>query len=428
MDIEQRLQNALFRSTGATEDIVGLINSHKKGWNDDLLKRLVVGVDFPSTAYLRTEKPRILRRFFHFYLSGIVKEEDTVVGILNDVIAIGSTPMGLIWKPSGEEVQGFYPKNNSDPRSLTSCDLIHHSQNLRNVYMPQRPIWESPIQFLYYLHKVIQEIDPESPETAQEKSVMQLATFLALTLYRFATKNAPQMARVFKVIEYKYNLINLVGWPTTRPFSPPCEKCLTICEENLVKGLNSTSNLFIKVVHKFILSQKIDYPDPNVAKILAAALLEDTAKSGMEMISMLRLVQIITQVKWKVIMVKTYNTLTDVSWENLVTFLKEQTNTKFPQYSYHWARIIDCGYFQELAPANNSSLATVFGSVIAHERGNSIWEIEWMKPVSISNDAKFLGTALYEMVKSLDVAETAPEGADVMKRARELKHQKPDKL
>ena len=411
MDIARSLQNALQRSTRATEDLAGLLDPTKEGWSDDLLTQLVRGLNFPSTAYLRTEKPRILKRFFNLYVVGVVEKLDTVVGVLNDVIAIGLTPMGLIWKAPDKEVQGFYPKNTSDPFSLGMCN-----QKL-NMTVEDSQLF----QFRNYLHEIIEGIDPESPETAPEKCVVRLATFLALTLYRFATTNATQMEKAFKETQYKENLINLTGWLARQPFSPPHSACLQICERALAKSLKSTSNLFIKVVHEFVLTKKVGYPDPNVAGILDAALLTDTARNGMGMVEMLYHVQLITQMKWKVIMAKTYNTLTRASWENLVTFFVEQTNINNPQYSYHWARIIDNDYFKGLASDNNEFLATVFKSVIDCDYRNSVRQADWTKPIRGANDVTYLGKALYEMSRSLDEAQTAPEGANLMARALVLR-------
>nr|XP_034183619.1 uncharacterized protein LOC117605916 [Osmia lignaria] len=407
MDIAQSLQNALQRSTRATENLVGLFEPTKKKWSDNLLTQLVRDLNFPSTAYRRTEKPRILKRFFRFYIVGAVDKLDSVVGILNDVIAIGSTRMGLIWKAPNKKEQVFYPKNTSDPPSL---GIYNQKFNMT--------LAESQLnEFQNCLHKVLEEIDPESPETGPEKCVVRLAMFLALTLYRFATRNAIQMEKAFKETQYKKNLINLTEWPARHPFSPPCSACLTICERALAKGLKSTSNLFIKVVHEFVLTKKAGYPDPNVAEILDAALLTDTARNGMGMIELLYHVQLVTQMKWKVIMAKTYNTLTCTSWENLVTFFAQQTNIDNPQYSYHWARIIDNDYFKELTSDNNVFLAAVFTSAIASK--NSEREIDWD-----ANDATYLGKVLYDMSQSLDGAETAPAGVDLKRRALALRNRR----
>ena len=358
-------------------------------------------------------------------MSGEVDKLDTVVGILNDVIAIGLTPMGLIWKPLDNEVQGFYPSNTSDPpplatlqaEALRALTFPHPNANYRK---------NSLIQFQNHLHDVIEGIDPDSQETAPEESVIRLAMFLALTLYRFAIKNEFQMRIAFRTEQYKNNLTNLAGWPTEHPFLPPCKRCLTICEGDLNKCRQSTSKLFTKVVHEFVLTQKVGYPDPHVAGILAAALLTDTAKNGLGMIRMLDQVQVITKRKWEVIMAQTLFQNTELSWKRIKKFLVEQTNTEHPQYSYDWARIIDHAYFMGLSPKENAFLATIFTSVIAHVQGNGVWKAEWTKWVPISEDAKLLGEALSEInQESLDEAQTAPGGADVFKRARELKRQKP---
>ncbi|CAK9821281.1 hypothetical protein ANTRET_LOCUS43 [Anthophora retusa] len=124
---------------------------------------------------------------------------------------------------------------------------------------------------------------------------------------------------------------------------------------------------------------------------------------------------------WKEVAQCTYFAQTAASWSIIMEMFVSQRSRDDPQKSYHWARIIDHGFFRGLAPKENRFLATILAAVIAQVQGEGVWEAEWAKQAPIPHSAKMIGLALYEMNQaSLDVIEGIGTSQPLLQKAREL--------
>ncbi|CAK9801675.1 hypothetical protein ANTQUA_LOCUS2958 [Anthophora quadrimaculata] len=402
-DLQRRFRNDFGRMNEVSDAFVKPTAPFKEGWNDAYLHELASRLHFQRYAYNRNELKKILARFYFLYFQGINQANDSVVSTLNDVIALTETDLGRVWEPPPAASEAFYKANMSQTDSLEGL----HIGVLPAMVFPndewtvvQRQQYQQLLAtydqrsmegFLREVSRIITAIDPAGRSTPAKTSLIRLTSFLALTLYRFATKPHPAMTNTFKKNQYRNNLTSLAGWVAEAPFSPPCDLCLSICSGALVKGLINTSKLFTKIVDEFVASDHPDYPNTSVPGVLAAAVLTHTARNGLGILQMLENVTIILDTNWKEVAKSTYFTLTAASWSTIMEMFVSQRNRDNPQKSYHWARIIDHGFFRGLAPKENRFLATILAAVIAQVQGEEVWEAEWAKQAPIPQSARMIG-------------------------------------
>lgn len=71
------------------------------------------------------------------------------------------------------------------------------------------------------------------PVTKAETAPRKLTGFLAITLWRDATKNEGQLTNAFLKAQYKLNIVALAEWLAENPFAPPCYQCIKLCNTGL---------------------------------------------------------------------------------------------------------------------------------------------------------------------------------------------------
>ncbi|KOC64414.1 hypothetical protein WH47_01582 [Habropoda laboriosa] len=161
--------------------------------------------------------------------------------------------------------------------------------------------------------------------THEEVLLWRLAASLALTLYRFATKNIAQMSNTFRNTRYRSNLVSLAGWLKNKPFSPPCDQCLIVCERALRKGLPTTSDMFTLLSVVFVHAKNADYENASAGEYLAASVLTYTAGNGIGIIQMMEQVCVITNLKREDLSKRMYFLLnTKASWDKIDSFFSQQ--------------------------------------------------------------------------------------------------------
>lgn len=187
---------------------------------------------------------------------------------------------------------------------------------------------------------------------------------MALTLWRAATKNEAQISNAFIKKQYAINLVNLSEWPAEHPFAPSCRTCLSKSVAGLQKGLTITAQMFTIFVHKYVETRKPDFPTPQMAGYLSAAVLTHTARNGLGIIQLLEQVTIETKRNWQNIFKLTYFNITKPYWETIVKFFTTYLQEANPQHGYNWARIINDGYLRDLSPKEMLPSAGIFAGVI----------------------------------------------------------------
>nr|XP_012137696.1 PREDICTED: uncharacterized protein LOC105662115 isoform X2 [Megachile rotundata] len=308
------------------------------------------------------------------------------------MIALAETDKGKIWTIPHPEAVPFYKQNLSQPNSLS---IVTVSRTFEIKFYDKN--WgEKQRLFWNYIYAIIQNINPADTATEAETELIKLGSFLALTLMRFAIRKKEQVSHCFHKDKYKENLAHMKLWPAEKPFSPPCDRCLEICENGLKKGLRSTSHIFTIIVHEFVLTKNPDYHNSSAAIFLKNAVLADTARNGLGMIQLLQDVCTLTSMSWKEIMEKTLWEVTETSWERISKFFQTQYSVDNPQHSFNWTRIIDDRYFKDLTQKENIFLATVFAAVIAKVHGPGIWNAEWAKKSINFPNAKIEGYKLHQ--------------------------------
>ncbi|UDL13989.1 MAG: hypothetical protein [Xiangshan rhabdo-like virus 3] len=408
--LEAHLQNKLLSIEGTTKDIIKPTAPRLEGWNDGVLHQLRADISFPPTVYNRALLPTILRRFYRFYLTGIIPENDTIQATVYDVVALAETDRAPIWRANDNVEAGFYPPNESECADLYQLamgaipELVYlnenWTQNQREEYQALMAQYEqaSSLRFRDHVEATIMEIDVNRGASKAEKELVRLSGFLAMTLLRFATKNVTQMGNAFLKRQYGANLSAIAGWPAGRAFSPPCVTCLDVCERGLQKGQYHTSKIFIMLAYEFTIASLPGYANPSALGYICASVLTHTARNGLGMIQMLEAVTLITRKNWQTLLDMTYCSATSRSWDYIMDFFSSQQKLDNLQYSFNWARIIEHGYFRGLSPKENVFLATLFASVIEVIQGPGVWNANWALGLAgIDNDAKLMGRELYHM-------------------------------
>lgn len=366
-------------------------NQQSQGWCDKKLAELRIPLSFPYLTYDRKNLKWILIRFFDLYLTGFIREEDFLTSVVFDMIALSETDQGKIWTIPCPEAVPFYKQNLSQPNSLS---IVTVSRTFEIKFF-NRYWGEKQRLFWNYIHSVIQNINPTEAATEEETELIKLGSFLALTLMRFAIRKKEQVSHCFHKDKYKENLAHMKLWSVEKPYSPPCERTLEICENGFKKRHRSTSNIFTIIVHEFVLTNNPNYHNSSAAIFLKNAVLSDTSRNGLGMIQLLQDVCTLTSMSWKEIMEKTLWDVTETSWERISTFFQTQYSVDNPQHSSNWARIIDDRYFKDLTQKENILLATVFAAVVAEVHGPGIWNAEWAKQSKNFPNAKIEGCKLY---------------------------------
>lgn len=331
--------------------------------------------NFSSHLHFRQEVKFVLIRFYHFYFGCKIDKEDDALSIVLDMIALSRTDNGFIWPAKASMQKGFYPPNSSTPLEL-KCSLV-------------------TTDFYHCVKTTIEAIDVSEQASQDEKFLLKLSGFLAMTLLRFVNKNLNYMRNLFQEDDYKNNLKSVLQLGCV-PFHPPCGKCLVMCSKLIISEKVSISGIYIVLVHEYKLSKKSGRPGEQVEKYLAASVLDDTAFHGLGMIELLNKVCEITQKKKSDIMKETYQERTSESWNEIKEFFKNQLKEGDEQVCYPWARIIDNTFFQGLCPKQQNFLATMLARVIEKVEGPGIWNSEWAKDCTISKFAIELGDMLFE--------------------------------
>lgn len=408
-----------------------------EGWSDAHLKLLRTPLSFPAHTYLRTSLPLILTRFYHLYFSGTIDDADNVSAVVLDVIALSETDSGRIWDTPAEGARGFYKQNMSElpiPDSFTVSALpqvqvpagkltpeaLVNYKSLVDTYTT-----DNQTNFSRLVADRIRAIQVTGGASSAESRFLMLSSFLALTLYRSATRSRIQMSNAFHKVQYKGNLSAVAMWPAGHAWSPPCESCLSLCEQELKKGVKTTSHIFTILAHEFVKTQDPSYPNTEAQAFLAASVLTHTARNGLGLIAMVDLASEITRTSWQTLLRKTYFNVTAESWKTVAKFFSSYCVIDQNEYGYNWARVIDHGYLRRLSPKENQFLATLLAAIIEKAQGDGVWDAEWAQGgASDIPDAKRLGYMYYEISQpQVDQMTATAESRDLLERVKEGKIQ-----
>lgn len=310
----------------------------------------------------------------------IVNEKDNVAAIVAEAVGLSSTPQGRLWPDDVYSAVPFYDVNGSTPTALFSVKDANA-----------------------FKKKIDEDIDLiVDTDTPREFKLVRMTGFIALTLWRAATKNKNQLSNAFLKRQYRLDLHDFAGWWANElPFSPPCERCIEICIGSLRKGLPTTSKMYILLASEYVLSQKADYRDPYSAGYLNASVLTHTAKNGLGMLQLLEQTMHATQLDWLSLYKKSYFKETASLWDTIRNFLTTYLDKDSRQFGYNWTRIINDGYLRGLSPKDMLPLAGIFAGVLEPIQGPGIWNTEWFKNrKEWLSEMRKIGKTLYEETKA----------------------------
>ncbi|QMP82140.1 nucleocapsid protein [hymenopteran rhabdo-related virus 109] len=407
------------------------------GWSDDLLRQLTEKVSFPMYCMNRAYRRRIISRFFDFYFSGNVRSGDSLVATVFDAAAIAEFDNKSIWNPSYFGEVAFYPPNSSLDESLTVRDSgvlptvqilnPNWSVSAQSDYQSLMACYtnESATLFRNSISGILETIKSTDAASENEKALVRLTSFLALTFCRFATKDKLQMGNTFNKTQYRVNLTTVAFWPTEKAFAPPCKLSLEQAELSLKKGLAPVSRMFMLLADEFVRSRGNDYERQATPGFISASVLTHTARNGLGLITLIEQASEITGYTWKDMLKLTMFDKTEASWREITTFFHTHLNINHSQSSFNWARIINHGYLRGLSPRENPFLACIMAAVVEKKQGEGIWDAEWAKMFAKDmDDAKALGQALYAQSRpKLEDLTGTRYSKELIEKAKKLRDQ-----
>lgn len=390
------------------------------GWSDAMLAEKRSKLRFPLEVFDNTSLPLILTRFYHFYFRGVRKSDhDNIAAIVFDAVAIARTSQGMIWRAESSSLKTFYVANTSKDTKLTITEpgaLIRpkrpipltaiQSDAAKTRYLKHATQYtdQNVTEFLTIVTDRIRTFDATKALTPEFSQFLQTTSFLALTLLRAATNNETQLTNAFLKKQYRANLATLAGWSTDWAFVPPCADCIRVCVIALGKSIKTTSDMFVMLVHEYVLSKSKTYENTAVSDYLSAAVLTHTAMNGLGILQLMDHACTATGRRWTELhRLSCDDKVTYEDWKKIKEFYETYVLANPIQFGYNWARIIDDGYLTGYSPKDMLPLAGIFAGIIEKKEGPGIWEAGWARDQkNFLSNMRIFGNGLYDKCRKED--------------------------
>ncbi|XP_028045706.1 uncharacterized protein LOC105834794 isoform X1 [Monomorium pharaonis] len=362
------------------------------GWNDEKLKKIADSVKLPESVQTMITHPGLLYNFYNFYFNGVLPNGANSRQVVYPII-------GLLIKDTPDMAYNyFFPQEVYGKSSFFSLPEL--PKDTSKLFIPA----DCVETFGKKIQQLIRDYDVKSMST-ENRTLLKLSGFLALLLFRGIAKDAPQLQRGVSKKLIKTHIHDLAEWPLIYDYAPPCKICVDYCALDLDKENGHSGMMMALILHYWkeaSLDQKLS---KRLVLSIEAALLTHIAGYGLGLVTLFNDALDILKINAEDLMNYTLTTKSTESWKILSKFLKDYCHECCPQKTYLWARLINIGYFTEMAVRYHPYLAGMFAGIIdSQQTTGSIKKAKWFQ------EKKFEANQGYEWGKAV-VRKISQDGA-----------------